>query len=488
MAEVTFVSTKRLSLQGSLDIGGDFFALPHSNFGAGSYAKLPSGDYKRHGDVSYSEFFGKPAVTGRWDTPWGFSVIGKASAVGSGTVGDGDAMSISQTAGGPSAVTWEEGYLGVVVPFKLLHTKQTLTVQGGRQAFTIDDGFLVGKGGYSTTGTGAWWYAPRYAFAGPGTIKIEGENTRADIFMLENSTNNQRAQGNDRPRTKFVGFDFSWFINTKGGNGGKNYFDRKAYVTLTYFHVLDADVSSTYDYAVRADRRGMNVTSLSWGGNVLPVKALNMENDFTFYGNFVSEQNSHAGNGYTGVQAFGMYFEPGYTFSKLPWKPHVFYRYTRYGGAKNTTDKVKRNYDPFFLYDGKRYVYGGYWPGEIVGMYLAPLSDLEIHQFDVTATPPIHLFKRKDEVKLGVHYYDLSLIHVEGMWLPKGTGRHISREVDLTVEYNMDDTTSFALGGGVAFAGPAGRSLAAASIPTGYQLHNLGEHAGVFEGYFYKHF
>ena len=486
-AEQTLVSVSGVSIQSGLDIGGAAFHLPNTNFGGGSYALRPSGGYTRHANTTYGELYGKPMLKGEWKTGWGFDVIGSASAIGATTLGDGDAEQVSQTSGTPRSVYLEEAYAGVRVPLRLAGGHQVFTVQGGRQAFAVDDGFLIGKGTYSSGERGAWWYAPRFAFSGPGVIKLEGDPIRADVFMLESNADNDIDRGYDRPKTSFVGFDVTWFVNKAGGHGASVYADRAAYVTLTYFHVRDADTSAHYDYSTRADRNGMNVAALSWGGTLLPVKALGISRNFTFYGNFVSEQNSHPGNGYTGVSAYGMYFEPGYTFSMLPWTPHIFYRYTRFGGGRNAEGGVKHNYDTFFLYDGKRYTYGGYWPGEIVGMYLAPLSDLEDHQIDLTVVPPVHLFRPGDSVKLGLHFYDLSLIHASGMGL-KNTGRHVSDELDASIEYTLDENTSAALAGGAAFAGPAGRALSKAGVPGDQPMPNIDHHAGVIEAYFYKHF
>ncbi|WP_257640860.1 hypothetical protein [Acetobacter okinawensis] len=486
-AEQTLISVSGVKIQSGLDIGGAAFHLPNTNFGGGSYTAHPSGGYTRHANTTYGELYAKPMLKGEWQTGWGFDVIGSASAIGATTLGDGDAQQVSQTSGTPRSVYLEEAYAGVRVPVSLVGGHQVLTVQGGRQAFAVDDGFLIGKGTYSAGERGAWWYAPRFAFSGPGVIKLEGDPVRADVFMLESNADNSIDRGYDRPKTSFVGFDVTWFVNKSGGHGASVYADRAAYVTLTYFHVRDADTSAHYNYSTRADRDGMNVAALSWGGTLLPVKALGISKNFTFYGNFVSEQNSHPGNGYTGVSAFGMYFEPGYTFSTLPWAPHLFYRYTRFGGGSNAEGGVKHNYDTFFLYDGKRYTYGGYWPGEIVGMYLAPLSDLEDHQIDLTVIPPVHLFRPKDSLKLGLHFYDLSLIHASGMGL-KNTGRHVSDELDASVEYTLDENTSAALAGGAAFAGPAGRALSKAGVPGDQPMPNISRHAGVIEAYFYKHF
>lgn len=487
-AEKTLINTKGITIEGGLDIGGAAFFLPNDNFGGNSYVLHPSGRYSANKNVTYAELYGRPMLSGLWDPGLGFKVFGLASAIGSTTVGDGDGESLSQTSGTPRAITLEDANIGVEIPISIGGGHQKLIIQGGRQRFQIDDGFLVGKGTYSAGSRGAWWYAPRIAFSGPGVIKFEGSNIRADVFMLENNTNNVQNMNYDRPQTKFEGFDISWFRNKPHGNGGSVFEDRSAYVTLIYFHVRKADTSSHYDYATRADRDGMNVAALSWGGTLFPVKKFGIDKNFTFYGHFTAEENSHAGNGYQSVEAYGMFFEPGYTFSMLPWSPHLFYRYTRLSGNKNPTGTVKRGYDTFFLYDGRRYTYGGYWPGEIVGLYLAPLSDLEIHQFDLTATPPFHLIHNADQMKLGVHFYDLSLIYPSGMGLKANTGRHISNEVDFTAEYSLDPTTSVAVASGVAFSGPAGRALSRAGVPNGEIMPKIGRYAGTLEMYFYKHF
>ncbi|MPW00742.1 alginate export family protein [Bombella apis] len=484
-ADQTLVATRNISLKASLDIGGDAFFLPNTNFGTGSYREKRTGGYALIKDTTYAELYGKPILAGQWKTPWGFSVFGQASAIGSTTLGDGDAESISQTTRTPRAVTLEEASLGIDLPF---NKERKLIIEGGRQKFQIDDGFLMGKGAYSSGDRGAWWYAPRFAFSGPGVIKYQGKALRADVFMLENNTNNKQTRNNDRPETKFEGFDITWFRSRPGGDGGSVYEDRAAYLTLTYFHVRKANIGSAYDYANRGDRQGMNVSQLSWGGTFVPIRALGISKHFTLYGTFVSEQNSHAGNGYKGVSAYSTYIEPGYTFTSLPWKPHVFYRYTRFSGGKNPHSRTKHNYDTYFLYDGRRYTYGGYWPGEITGMYLSPLSNMEIHQVDLTGVPPVHLLRKADELKLGLHFYDLSFLYPTGSGLSRNVGSHMSDELDFSAEYTFDGNTSGAIAGGVAFAGPAGKALAKAGVPGGMPMPPIHGTSGVLELYFYRHF
>ena len=484
-ADVTLFSRKDITLNAALDIGGDAFYFPNANFGTGSYAPHKAGYYTRTKNVGLGELYGQPMLSGTWQTPWGFSVFGLVSAIGSTTLGDGDAESVSQTSGTPRQVNLEDANLGVKIP---LNGKRRLIIEGGRQKFQIDDGFLMGKGAYSSGERGAWWYAPRFAFSGPGVIKYEGTSIRSDVFMLENNSNNRQTYGNDKPETKFVGFDVTLFRSRPDGDGGSSYGDRAAYVTLTYFYVRHADKGAAYDYSNRADRQGMSVTALSWGGTPFAMKSRPFTKNITFYGNFVSEQNSHAGNGYKGVSAYAVYVEPGYTFSRVPWRPHVFYRYTRFSGGRDPHSRTKHNYDTFFLYDGARYTYGGYWPGEIVGNNMSPLSNMEVHQFDITGVPPVHLLKKDDELKLGLHFYDLAYLYPTGAGLPAGTKRHMSDEVNVSAEYAFDANTSGAIAAGAAFSGPAGRALAKAGVPDGQTMPKIHGASGVMEIYFYKHF
>ena len=160
----------------------------------------------------------------------------------------------------------------------------------------------------------------------------------------------------------------------------------------------------------------------------------------------------------------------------------------RLSGNKNTNGTVKRGYDTFFLYNGRRFAYGGYWPGEIVGLYLAPLSDLTVNQIDITGTAPVHLNGTEDELRLGIHFYDLSLIHPTGMGLKPQTGKKISNEINFTAEYKLNPALSGAIVGGVAFSGPSGKALARSDIPSGEKIPNINSTSGVMEMFFFNSF
>lgn len=116
-ADQTLVSSQNVTIKASLDIGGDAFFLPNTNYGAGSYRQRRSGGYALIKDTTYGELYGKPILAGQWKTPWGFTVFRQASAIGSTTLGDGDAESLSQTTRILRAVTLEEANLGIDLPF-----------------------------------------------------------------------------------------------------------------------------------------------------------------------------------------------------------------------------------------------------------------------------------------------------------------------------------------------------------------------------------
>jgi len=484
-ADVTLFDRAPVRIDGYLEIGGGGFYVPDVNFGAGSYATANGKGLTRW--PSYGELYMKPGLTGRVDLGGGTSVFAGLSAIGSVTFGHGDAELYSQTSGTPSSVALEESYLGVDTHLPFGGANDTFQVKGGRQRFMVDDGFLIGKGTYNTGERAAWWYAPRFAFSGPGTMSFNGNPVRADVFVLENNSSYADSRGDDRPATSFAGFDVTWYKSKPGKDGRSIYANRAAYVTLTYFNVYNADSSSYFDRSVRGDRDGMNVYSLSFGGTMLPVHMLGIDKNLTLYGQYVGEHNDNKAQGWDGVDAYGLYIESGYTFSGVPWTPRIFYRYSNYSGNKSANSTVKHSYDNMFLFNGARRVFGGNFPGEIVGEYTAGLSNINIHQAGVTVTPPVHVLRDADSTDLSLLYYSINYNHPEAAGLTAADS-HFSDEVDAVAEYSYDDSTSGALLAGIAFPGRGGKDTVISQQPAENNLPHVGRTSYVFETYFYKRF
>lgn len=484
-ADVILVSTPTVRIDAYLDSGAVSLVNPNANFGAGSLTAGGGGSVLNHTPAS-GEAYIKPGIDASYNIG-NISFYGAVSTIAAKTLGDGDFEQYSQTGGQPFSILLEDLYFGVKTPLPFGGNDDTLVIQGGRQPFQIDDGFLVGRGTYNTGNRAAWWYSPRFDFSGPGVIKFNGDPVRADVFVLESNSNAVLTNGYDRPETKFAGFDLSWFIDRPKLDGSTKYANRSTYATLTYYKIYEADNSVTYNGSARADRDQMNVYSLAFGGNVLPVHKFNLDEDFTLYGNYVGEYNNHAGQGFQKVNAYGYYVEPGYTFSQAPWTPRIFYRRTTYSGQSNPNGTVKRSYDPMFLYNGSRQFFGGFFPGEIVGEYDVVYSGLDINQVGITAVPPVHLLKSTDQLKLNLEYYNINLNHPAQYGVGQGS-RHFSDEIDFATEYTYSPTLSGAALFGVAFPGKAGQENIASYQPAMEREPHVGGNTFILEAYIYKRF
>ncbi|WP_148299356.1 alginate export family protein [Komagataeibacter kakiaceti] len=470
------------NLKAFLELGGDAIFVPHANFGAGSYPSSSSRTARR--SPVYSELFETfgldcTAALGRR-----ISLTARASAINATTLGDGDAQEVSSTSGYPDFIGLEEANIGLRYRFRDT-SKDALLLLLGRQRFIVDDGFLLAKGTYNGGDRAAWMYAPRFAFSGPGVLTLQTAPVRADFFVLQNNSNQVLARGDDRPETKFAGFDTTWFINGPSGDGRSVYKARAAYMTLTYFYIYDADTSLTFNNSVRGDRKGMQVGSMAFGAIFSQIPHVRRWPEWIrgleIHGHYVIEYNNEVANGYSGTSAWATYAEPAYTFFSHTWKPRISYRFVEYSGGKNPSGGEKHSYDTMFQIDGTRMFYGGYWPGEISGNYLARLSDLRVHQIDLTVTPPIHLASTQDTVKLGLHYYNLSIPHPRGLYLSQNDHR-FSNELDFSMEWNVTPATSISFATGAALSSRAARAFAR-SGQIGRPL-NIGDWSGIVEMYF----
>ncbi|AHJ67654.1 putative membrane spanning protein [Granulibacter bethesdensis] len=472
-------------IQAFMELGGVIMNGANINFGAGSIVYHDGRPVANRGPVT-AELYFKPGVMASHHFNIG-TLYGAVNAIGTKTVGHGDFEQFSQTGHEPFYMGLEEAYLGFETNLASGGGKDVVAIQGGRQVFKIDDGFLVGRGTYNTGGRAAWWYAPRMAFSGPGVIKFDGHPVRADIFALEVNSDAGLTYGFDRPRSSFAGFDVTLFRSKPGLDGAPTYANREAYVTLTYFNIYDSDKSSTYNYTSRANRDGMNVYSLSFGGSFVPIKALGIRKNFTLYGQYVGEQNSNASQGYQRVDAYAYYIEPGYSFSDLPWSPSVYYRRTTYSGENNPKGTVKRSYDPLFLYNGSRKLYGGYFSGEVVGEYLMGYSGYDVNQVGITLNPPFHVFKHDDKTAFNIIYYNVLMNHPSQYGLNTGSNKY-SDEVDVSVNYQYSPTISGAMLAGVAFPGRNGLANVASYQPATGNQPVVGGNAYVLEAFIYTRF
>ena len=372
------VGDTSISFGGYAGIGA--FSLPDANFGAGSYDVRKVRDFAegRRNDVGravrspfWVEAFAKPSLRLSHPVGAGGTLFGEVSAVLTQTLGDGDGSIVSFTRGNPGMVAVEQAYIGyrIAPPFGL--KGDSVAIQLGRQDFILDDGFLIHLGRYNLGRAANFYLSPRQAFDGWGTIRFNTAPIRGDIFVLSTPVDNKAAYGDrhfalDQPNTDFAGFDLEWFngVRREGANPSVNYLDRARYLNFTYFHIFDTDRNRLLygddSELFWARRKGLHVLSLSGGGNLLPIKALALDRNASFYFQYVRELNGARGRK---VDATGFYVEPGYEFSVSPWRPALSYRYAYFSGNRTRPGqplRIKRSYDPLFYGGGFR-DYLGNW-------------------------------------------------------------------------------------------------------------------------------
>ena len=117
--------------------------------------------------------------------------------------------------------------------------------------------------------------------------------------------------------------------------------------------------------------------------NGAPFQSFNP--NLTLNAEFVHQRNANRDRE---VRANAWYVEPGYKFASLPWSPMAFYRYAQFSGDKDPGDRTDRSYDPLFVTGGVRGAGPGTWfLGEIYSQYLGVLSNINVHQVHVRASP-----------------------------------------------------------------------------------------------------
>jgi hypothetical protein len=483
-----------LSLDYGASAAAGAFTLPQANFGAGSYNYRAAIGYLdgasatppvKTPDPTWQEFDVEPEIRATLALNGGSSLNADISAAYGQTLGDGDAGLLSTTAGQPGSVALEQAWVSFKtgVPFGL--QGDSTIIKLGPQDFFIDDGFLMGLGTRDLGHRAAYYLGPKVAFHGPGTISLNYDPVRADIFVLGVKSDQSLTYGTDQPYTDFAGFDVSLFKDaaTPGANGALNYADRARYVTFTYMNLYHADTNPAAGFnnpdISDSRRQGMNVISLNFGGAY---------NHATIYGQIVKEYNG--GTDRYGddksVNATAYYIEPGYTFSTLSWSPHVYYRFSYFSGQKDgAASATKTSYDPLFYYSFIRSTFGSWYMGEITGNYIVGNSGIQVHQVGASATLPGHIFAKTDSLKLDLIFYDFNFVD------PRQYGasdKKIDDEINVAAEYAINPLTYINMAAGVAFPGRGGRQMAAATAEQLGAARGIKSNSYVLEAYVVRNF
>ncbi|MFZ5961269.1 hypothetical protein ACOXVJ_27550 [Pseudomonas knackmussii] len=354
------------------------YALFHSQE---NYAQTGTKD---KGSSSWQEGFIKYGLSGDQRLGDAGTAYGAFGLLSSGTWGDGDAAGFSD--GSERTTKIEDAYAG-------WRSGKLFPVLGddgidfsfGRQNIVVGDGFLIdgdalnlGKGladGEYNRG-GAYYLAGRRNFDETEVLRIGGkQGWRGDIMHLKS---NNRAQANSE-----------LYVGTL------EHVADAGTVGLTYVDVTDID--EQYASPLQLDRKDMKTYSLRAQGNA-------GVQDLFLSGEYAEQNKRHADN------ENAWYLEAGWTFSDLPWKPYVSYRFSRFSEGYDT------------LFYGFSRGFGTWFQGEVAGNYAGPFNNnTRVHNIGAKVNPA-------DNVDIGLQWFDFHT-------LDNDLGNFSGRELDLYADW-----------------------------------------------------
>jgi hypothetical protein len=216
-----------------------------------------------------------------------------------------------------------------------------------------------------------------------------------------------------------------------------------------YFQIVDVDSGFEAD----TPRDGMQVATLRLNDLRLPA-----HQDLGIHAQYAHEFG-HGENVDFDAQAF--YVEPFYEFSTLPWTPTLAYRFAWFSGDADPDDDERRDFDPLF-YDYSR-GWGTWVQGEITGEYLLFNSNQVNHMVHLAAYPT-------DEIGIGALYFHFDLEEKNYFGTPVGE-RDFADEVNLYVDWTLNDNVYLGALYGVAFPGDAAEEVFSDADP--FQLFSV---------------
>ncbi|OAI88276.1 hypothetical protein [Pseudomonas putida] len=305
-------------------------------------------------------------------------VFGGLDWVSSASFGDGDAA--GWTVGDERTTKIENAYLG--------WRGESLEFSAGRQNVVVGDGFLIsgdalniGKGlldGETNRG-GAYYLTGRKAFDQTAILRWGGQQGwRGDLMWLKSDNPAQAS-----PELSVATLEHVAEAGTVG---------------LTAIKVSDTDQQLAD--ILYPECKGMKLYSVRAQGNA-------GVSDLFLAGEHAWERKS-------GSQESAWYLEAGWTFSQLPGKPAVNYRYSRFS----------EGYDPLFYGNGR--ALGTWFQGEVASNYAGPFnSNTRVHHLGVKASV-------SDSVKIGALFYDFDTID-------RSLGNRDAQELDVYAEWAIDE-------------------------------------------------
>ncbi len=351
--------------------------------GAGAYhsqRNYQQSGLRSKGSSTWQEGYVKLGLRGVRNLSGASQLYGGVTGLAKGTFGDGDPA--GWTSGRERATALSEAYVGWRSGFRFPALgKDGLRFSAGRQRLMLGDGFLIAKDGLSMGREisggildrgGAYYLAPENAFAQTAALRLGGDKGLAGELMWLKSNN----PGQGKPELAVALLE------------GQS---EEATLSLAYVDILDSDAELD-----TRDRKGVKTYSLRGHGN---LGASNL---------FVSAEYAHQRR-HTGRER-AWYGEIGWTFSDLPGKPSVNYRYSYFSDR----------FDPLFY--GNVRSLGTWVQGELAGNYAGPFnSNAKVHHVNVKVPAG-------ERLSFGLLAYRFSSLN-------KSLGRLDAYEIDLYAEW-----------------------------------------------------
>ncbi len=390
-----------LHLNAGLEVGAFFGAAVNPNFGVGR-VDLRTG--KNTGDTQFGETYLEPSVSFTFEPRESFGLFGEASAVLTGTLGEGDAGGF--TSGTDGDVDPEKYSLGFHTTFSgPSGGTWTLKASGGRQDVKIGDGFLIWDGNFDAFENAAYWLAPRSAFRWAGTADLSNGSFGLKPFYIQGD--------GDQDHSEMVGGDMR--IEGKWGKLG-----------ALYGQIVASD-------DVVFVRDGLQLASFRANGiNIPGVEGLKFSGEYT--------RQFGRGNG-ADFDANAFYGQGDYVFASLPWSPTLTYRYARFSGDSNPDGGDNGTFDPLFY--GFSSGWGTWFQGAIIGNFFLFNSNQRNHMAKLSLAPT-------DALGLGLIYYHFALDEKNFFGTPVSS-RSFADEVNLYAEWMVSDHVFVSGVAGVAF-------------------------------------
>ena len=415
--------------------GLGLFGVHNVDFGRGNF-DYHSTTVRRN--RTWGEAWAKPAISFEYlldDAPTylskSSSIYGTFSVIGTGTFGYGDAVAGTSTTSFRPTYLWPEDMFigwksGGLFPEL---GDDAIDISVGNQPLTIGDGLLINGATTNAFQRAAYYTSPRAAFQKTVVLKLDpGELVplRGTFFHLEDVSNQSLLQGLDQPKSKLLGFSIDWHGDPRPDKLGS--LADLWVVTGTYFQIYSADQAPLGSTA--ANRNGLNVYSARAAGSFLPFNR-----NILFFGEYAAEINNRSG---LKTNASGWYVEPGYQFN-LPWNPIVTYRYAWFSGDGDPTGGgTKHSFDSLFYGAGGRGMGPGTWYiGEIYGWYQQGLTNINVHQVSLRASP-------LSQLNIGANYYHINFNKLGQVNQLINTGMPITSkramdELDIYAEWSPKD-------------------------------------------------